>query len=137
MNSTTVPILRYRDAENAIDWLCKAFGFEIFLKVKSEGGRIEHARLILETNMVMLASIGRSGPFEDGFKLPVDAGGVTQSVILRVMNPEQILKSAVAANATILTELSDATSGGVMFSCGDLESHVWVFSSSDLWEKTW
>ena len=78
MNSTTVPILRYVDAERAITWLCEAFGFEVFLKVNGDGAQIKHARLTLETNMVMLASLGREGSFEEGFVSPAAVGGVTR-----------------------------------------------------------
>ena len=36
----------YDDAGAAIDWLCRAFGFEVRLKVEGEGGRIEHSELV-------------------------------------------------------------------------------------------
>jgi uncharacterized glyoxalase superfamily protein PhnB len=134
MNSTTVPLLRYQDAEQAIEWLCTAFGFEVFLKVPSED-RIEHARLTLETNMVMLASIGRPG--EDYFRSPSEAGGITQALILTVSQPEKIYRSAVVAGARIMTPLAEVPFGGTMFSCQDIESHVWVFSNQDPWQKTW
>jgi uncharacterized glyoxalase superfamily protein PhnB len=137
MNSTTVPILRYRDADKAIHWLCKAFGFDVFLKVPGEDGRIEHARLTLETNMIMLASIGRPGEAEAHFVLPRDAGGVTQSTYLSVMNPERVYKAAVAAGARITIDIHDSEFGGRLFSCEDVEGHVWVFSNGDLWKKTW
>jgi len=135
MNSTVVPLLRYRDAERAIDWLCRAFGFEVFLKVPGENERIEHARLTLETNLIMLASIDRAG--EEYFKLPSEAGGVTQALLLIVKDPKKIYTSAVAAGAVIDTELADLEFGGTMFSCRDIESHRWVFGSQDPWQKIW
>ena len=137
MNSTTVPILRYADAERAIEWLCEAFGFDVFLKVKGSESQIMHARLTLETNMVMLASLGRDGNFEEGFKAPVAVGGVTQAVLLTVANPDRIYASALAAGAKITTEIVDSQFGGRMFSCEDLESHVWVFTNENPWKKTW
>jgi uncharacterized glyoxalase superfamily protein PhnB len=135
MKSTTVPILRYHNAEQAIDWLCSAFGFELFLKVPGEGDRIEHARLTLETNMVMLASMDRIG--EDYFRSPTEAGGITQALILTVSDPEKIYRSAGAASARIMSPLAEVPFGGLMFSCQDIESHVWVFSNQDPWQKTW
>jgi hypothetical protein len=36
------PAVFYDDAAAAIDWLCRAFGFEVRLKVEGDGGRIEH-----------------------------------------------------------------------------------------------
>jgi uncharacterized glyoxalase superfamily protein PhnB len=129
MSSTTIPILRYRNAEQAIDWLCKAFDFEVFLKVPGEGDRIEHARLTLETNMVMLASMERHG--EDYFISPAEAGGITQALILTVSDPEKIYRSAIAAGARIMTPLAEVPFGGTMFSartssrmCGCLATKI-------------
>ena len=42
-----MPALRYRNAGAAIDWLCKAFGFEKKMAVPTEDGRIAHAELVL------------------------------------------------------------------------------------------
>jgi uncharacterized glyoxalase superfamily protein PhnB len=136
MNSTTVPILRYRNADQAIDWLCNAFGFEIFLKVPS-GDRIEHARLTLETNMVMLASFGRSGDIEGSFRLPTDVGGITQSFLMSVSDPDRIFRSARSAGARMISEIADSPFGGRLFTCADIESHVWTFCNGDPWEKPW
>ena len=34
----------YDDAVGAIDWLCRALGFEVRLKVEGDSGRIGHCR---------------------------------------------------------------------------------------------
>ncbi len=136
MSSTTIPIIRYRDAGAAISWLCRAFGFQVFLRVDGSPG-VEHARLILEKNMVMLASLGRKGRFEQSFKAPGAAGGITQCVLLTVESPDRVYQSAVASGAKIIDEIADFEFGGRLFSCEDIESHVWVFSSGDAWKRTW
>ena len=137
MGSSSIPILRYAEAERAITWLCQAFGFAVFLKVPGPDGRITHARLTLEDNMVMLASLGRDGDFDARFRSPADAGGVTQSVLLTVRDPDATYASARAAGARIIGELEDFAFGGRMFSCEDPEGHQWVFSSHDHWKKLW
>lgn len=43
--STIIPGMRYRDAHAAIDWLCKAFGFEKHAVYEIEQGGVEHAQL--------------------------------------------------------------------------------------------
>ncbi len=144
MSSATIPILRYRDAGAAIAWLCRAFGFQVFLRVDGGPG-VEHARLTLERNMVMLASLGRKGrpdaagpsAFEQSFRTPEMAGGVTQCVLMTVESPDRIYGSARAVDAKIVDEIVDFEFGGRLFSCRDIESHVWVFSSGDPWKKTW
>ena len=42
------------DAAEAIDWLCRAFGFEVQLKVEGEGGRIEHSELVFGGGLIMV-----------------------------------------------------------------------------------
>ena len=39
------PGVYYREAGAMIDWLCRAFGFEVRLKVVADNGRIEHSEL--------------------------------------------------------------------------------------------
>jgi hypothetical protein len=56
MKANIIPTMRYRDAVTAIDWLCRAFGFEKHLVVPGEKGVIEHAQLTLGDGMIMLGS---------------------------------------------------------------------------------
>ena len=59
--------LRYHDAPAAIDWLCRAFGFERHLVVPGEqDGVIAHAQLRFGNGMVMLGSAGKHGGAFDG-----------------------------------------------------------------------
>src|SRR6266704_3479037 len=48
----------YDDAAGAIDWLCRAFGFEVRLKVEGDGGRIEHSELVYGEALVMVSQSG-------------------------------------------------------------------------------
>ena len=41
--ASVIPTLRYRDAVAAIDWLCRAFGFTIRLRIEGADGSIEHS----------------------------------------------------------------------------------------------
>src|SRR3546814_14831595 len=52
---TIIPCLRYRDALAAIDWLCRAFGFEKHA-VYADGDTVHHAQLTFGNGMVMLGS---------------------------------------------------------------------------------
>ena len=54
--ATIIPTLRYHDASAAIEWLGRAFGFEKHLVVPGEGGRIDHAQLVLGDGMIMVGS---------------------------------------------------------------------------------
>ena len=54
--ATVIPALQYQDAPAAIDFLCRAFGFEKKAVYEGEGGSIAHAELTLGNGMVMLGS---------------------------------------------------------------------------------
>src|SRR5579859_5206278 len=53
------PSLFYDDAAKAIDWLCRAFGFEVRLRVEGEGGRIEHSELVFGDGLIMVSTAGK------------------------------------------------------------------------------
>lgn len=137
MSSKTVPIFRYMDAKAAIDWLCDVIGFEVFLAVPEEDGRIKHARLILGDSMIMLASHGREGDFDSQLGTPSSLGGVTQATSLIVDNPDSIYQRVLNSSAVVVQELEAFEFGGKTFSFEDIESHLWVVSSHDPWIKTW
>ena len=40
-----IPTMRYLDAPGALEWLCRAFGFEKHLVVPGDDGTIIHAQL--------------------------------------------------------------------------------------------
>ena len=51
--ATVIPCLRYRDAPAAIEWLCRAFGFEKQLVVPNKDGMAAHAQLSFGNGMIM------------------------------------------------------------------------------------
>ena len=61
--SNVIPTMRYHDASAAIEWLCKAFGFEKCLVVPGENGTIVHAQLVFGNGMIndFLAGMQRWG----------------------------------------------------------------------------
>ena len=54
------PAVFYDDASKAIDWLCRAFGFEVQLKIEGEGGRIEHSELRFGEGLVCVSQLNTS-----------------------------------------------------------------------------
>jgi len=128
-----IPTLRYRDAPSAIDWLCRAFGFERHLVVEGEGDVIEHAQLTLGGGMIMLGT-ARDDEFGRLQKPPIDVGGVgTQSPYVIVPDADAVYERAKAAGAVIAYDIRDEDYGGRGFSCLDPEGHVWSFGTYDPW----
>jgi uncharacterized glyoxalase superfamily protein PhnB len=135
MPANIIPTLRYQDAPAAIDWLCKAFGFEKHLVVPDETGGIAHAQLTLGRGMIMLGS-ARDDDFGRLQKPPREVGGVgTQSAYVVVADVDAHHARATSAGAKVAHPLEDKDYGGRGYSCFDPEGHVWSFGSYDPWQK--
>jgi uncharacterized glyoxalase superfamily protein PhnB len=87
--------------------------------------------------MIMIATYGREADFDGTFVSPMDVGGITQCASLFVEDPKRIYDRALQAGVEIIDELAEFEFGGSTFSCKDLESHLWVFTSHDPWKKLW
>ena len=133
MSTTVIPVLRYRNAPAAIDWLCRTFGFERQLVVPGDGGTVAHAQLRLGDGMIMLASVVDS-EFGRLMKQPDEIGGCeTETVYVVVPDADAIYARAKSAGAKIVLDIKDEDYGGRGFSCRDLEGHLWSFGTYDPW----
>ncbi|MGQ0591313.1 MAG: VOC family protein [Gammaproteobacteria bacterium] len=134
-NATIIPCLRYRDAPKAIEWLSRTFGFEKQLVVPNADGTIAHAQLSFGNGMIMLGSVLEvESEFGRLIKQPDEIGGFeTQSAYVVVSDADAIYASAKAAGAEIVIEIKDADYGGRVFSCRDLEGHLWNIGTYDPW----
>ena len=130
--SSIIPCLRYRDAPAAIEWLGRAFGFEPRLVVEDGQGGIAHAQLCLGTGMIMLGSVGES-EFDKFINQPDATGCETQSPYVVVVDADAHYERAKAAGAEILLEIADQPHGGRLYTCRDLEGHIWSIGSYDPW----
>ena len=129
-----IPGMRYRNAPAAIDWLCRAFGFERHLVVPGEeDGTIAHAQLRYGNGMIMLGTAGiHGGGFDELMATPRETGGrSTQSAYVIVEDPDAHHARAVASGAEVVMPLEDKDYGGRGYSCRDLEGHVWSFGDYD------
>lgn len=128
-----IPIMRYQDAPRAIDWLRDTFGFEQHLVVPGEDGMIRHAQLKLGDGMIMVGSV-RSDESEL-MVTPAQAGGNTRSVYVVIDEVRAHFARAKAAGAEIVHEVIEPPHGGQLYTCLDLEGHVWNFGSYDPWQE--
>ena len=122
----------YEDAAAAIDFLVRAFGFEVRLKVEGEGGRIEHSELELAGGLIMVGSIDR-GPDRAFCASPRTVGGKnTQSLCVVVDDTDAHAARARAAGATIVEEPRTKDYGEEYWAdrtyrALDPEGHSWWF----------
>ncbi len=131
--TTVVPALRYRDAPKAIDWLCRALGFERHAVYEDGQGGIAHAQLSFGNGMIMLGS-ARDDEWSRHLALPDEVGGrVTVSLCLTVRDVDAHCAQARAAGAVIIQEPEDKDYGGRGYGLLDLEGNCWWIGSYDAW----
>ena len=113
--SRLIPGLRYRDAPAAIEFLCKAFGFERHLVVPGENNTVAHAQLVLGSDMIMLGSHPHEGEYG------------------KWVVPPQSPEAVTTSGARIVMEPRDQDYGGRDYTCRDPEGYVWTFGTYDPW----
>jgi uncharacterized glyoxalase superfamily protein PhnB len=126
----------YDDAVKAIDWLCKAFGFAVRLKVEGADGRIEHSELTFGDGVIMVgAAGGRSGR-----AVPVPGrsprtlgGAVTQALLVYVDDVDAHCERARASGAKVIDAPTTSDYGPEYwvdrtYRAEDLEGHHWWFA---------
>lgn len=127
---SVIPALQYKNAKAAIEFLCRAFGFEKNVVYETPDGSVAHAQLTLGNGMVMLGSV-KDSEYSKLLMRPADAGGVTMSVYVVVEDADTHFASAKAAGATIIREPVTQDYGGRDYTCKDPEGHVWTFGTYD------
>ena len=118
-----VPYLAYRNAASAIDFLQRAFGFEERFRYATADGRIGHAEVGFDDNVVMLAD------FSEAFGTsPLDLPNVHGQVYVFVDDVDAHFARARASGAPIAAE-PDEQHGVRMYRAIDPEGHRWIFAT--------
>lgn len=122
----------YDDPRAAIDWLCRAFGFELRLKVEGDDGVIHHSELCFGEALVMVSGTGGREPWQALYRSPQTTGFVTQACALFVDDVDAHHERAVAAGAKVLRALETNDYGDDYwtdrsYGALDLEGHLWWF----------
>lgn len=119
------------DAAAEIDFLCRAFGFQLQLKVEGEGGRIAHSQLTYGSGLVMVGSPKPDAPQRQS---PNANHGVnTQAMLVFVEDVDAHCAHARAHGAKILKEPTTTDYGedywaDRSYEAVDPEGHHWWFS---------
>ena len=130
--ATVIPALQYQDAPAAIDFLCKAFGFEKKAVYEGEGGSIAHAELTLGNGMVMLGS-AKETDYGKLLVRPRQVGGVTMSTYCIVADPDAHFARAKAAGAEITRAPETRTAAGATTPAGTPRATCGPSAPYDRW----
>jgi uncharacterized glyoxalase superfamily protein PhnB len=113
------PVLRYRDALAAIEFLERAFGFKA-TAVYENGDRVEHAQLVFGDGMVMLSTDSEQ-PWGS------HAGQGWTYVV--VDDTDAHHERARAAGADVIREPEDQEYGSRDYTARDPEGNLWSFGT--------
>ncbi len=118
-----IPELGYPDVPAAADWLCKAFGFQVRLRIG--GHRIQ---LVLGNGAVVV----RNGA-------PAADSGASHSTMVRVNDIDAHYARAIAAGAVASGAPTTYPYGERQYGARDFAGHAWVFTESvaDVHPKEW
>jgi uncharacterized glyoxalase superfamily protein PhnB len=132
-----IPSLHYDNAPAAIDFLCRAFGFEkhYVVAAPNDANVIYQAELSFGGGMIMLGSALKTEMNQVyAWKTQREAGGVTSCISLIVDDLDSHYTRAKAAGAEILREPHDNRGfPGRTYDARDPEGYVWNISTYDPW----
>ncbi len=122
-----IPSLIYRDNRAALDWLVKAFGFEVSYLLTDSSGKIMHAEMTYGDGVVMVGS-----EFAEWTRSPASVGGKnTQRIHVRIERGiDEHCERARRAGAAIVMPPADQFYGDRSYMAADLEGHHWTFSQT-------
>ena len=118
-----IPYLLYADAPAALEFLGKAFGFEERFRMPMPDGKLGHAEVGYQGNVLMLATaVG-----ENGHASPRDLPASHALIVCYVDDVDAHYARAKAAGAKILAEPEDQFYGDRIYRAEDSEGHQWSF----------
>lgn len=117
-----MPSLRYDDVGRALVWLQDTFGLREHLRWSSEDGMVQHAEMRIGDGYVELAGATEDQPG------PRTLGRTSTALVVLVDDVTEHFTHTQAANAKIVSPLSDKPWGLRQYTVEDLEGHRWEFS---------
>jgi uncharacterized glyoxalase superfamily protein PhnB len=117
-----IPYLLYADADAAIDWRVKTFGFTVRARDARRDGSVRHGELQLDGGGVIM--VGSAGP---GYQGSASLGGVTQLVRITVIDLKSH-RDRTKATFAEASEMQVGPPGWLSYSVNDPEGHQWYFT---------
>ena len=116
------PYLLYEDAARAVDFLQRAFGFELRLTQTGGAGRTHNELVLGEDGLVMLGQAG------EGFGSPRALDVFPASMVHVYVDDVEALHARATEAGAEVAELEDTPVGDRRFTATDPEGQLWVFA---------
>ncbi len=115
-----IPYLSYQNGKAAIDFIAKAFGFDVRMVMPGPGNSVMHAELAFGDSVLYLGTPDGQKPARE---LPQRNAGV----LVYVDDVDAHCARAKAAGAKILEAPADQFYGDRTYRAEDFEGQVWMF----------
>jgi uncharacterized glyoxalase superfamily protein PhnB len=125
---SVVPALFYQNPKAALEFLQKAFGFELELLIEDEAGNLQHSQLRFGDGLVMVGT-----EWSEKHRSPASLDGrntQTTHLYLRGETVDEHCKRAKAAGADVYMEPADQFYGDRTYQARDPEGHMWSFAQT-------
>ena len=113
----------YRDPKAALEFLERAFGFELFMRIDDAEGNLVHSEMRFGDSVVMVGS-----EWSEETRSPASIGGkTTQTIHIHVdTDVDAHCARARAAGFEIIMAPADQFYGDRTYRCRDPEGHIWT-----------
>ena len=124
---TFSPALFYVNPKGALDFLTRAFGFELDMLLEDENGNLAHSQMVYGDGRIMIGT-----EWSDNHKSPKSVGGkCTQTVHVQLLaDIDGHCEIARTVGAEILAEPETQFYGDRTYRARDPEGHIWTFSQT-------
>lgn len=115
--------ISYRDPKAALDFLERALGFELFMRIDDAEGNLVHSEMRFGDSVVMVGS-----EWSEETRSPASIGGkTTQTIHIHIDDDVDAHCARVrAAGFEIIMEPADQFYGDRTYRCRDPEGHIWT-----------
>jgi uncharacterized glyoxalase superfamily protein PhnB len=123
-DNIVIPVLEYHDVDEAVDWLCSVFRFELRLRIAGH-----RAQLCIGGGAIIITQM----------QTKHSALSRTCSVMVRIDDVNDHYIHALRHGASMNSEPTDYPYGERQYSCRDIGGHNWTFSQSiaDISPEQW
>ncbi len=124
-SSVIIPVLNYPDVREAVEWLCRTFGFVERLRIADH-----RAQLSFGQGEIVVAERGKNPAAGDSETSGSRTTQITHSIMVRVLDVDAHYEQATQSGARIISPPTDYPYGERQYSAEDIGGHLWTFSES-------
>jgi uncharacterized glyoxalase superfamily protein PhnB len=136
-SSAVIPVLSYPDVREAVEWLCRCFGFTERLRIGTHRAQLS----LGDGAVVITAQRANSGAWslDPGTSGAFPTGGFSHSIMVRVPDVNRHYEHAKLAGVWVVSAPTDYPYGERQYTAEDIGGHRWTFSQTiaDVDPSTW